>query len=90
MTHLVLAMFLNFTGMACLAVGMERHYRRVWGGVPPRGALTCYRRRGWALLISALLPCLSGWGPSIGIVVWTGLLTVSLPAVAIPLATLQD
>ncbi len=86
MTDFILALALVLMGMAGLAVGMARHYQRVWGGEPLPGALRRYRQTGWCLLLAGLLPCLTGWGVSMGIIVWTGLLTPALLIVAITLA----
>lgn len=56
---------------------MPRHCRQVWGSAPARrGALT-WRIQGWVLLVVALVPCIVLEGPSVGIVAWTGVLTVA-------------
>jgi len=89
MTSFVLTLYLNVIGMACLAVGMERHYRAVWGIPPSPEALSRCRRRGWMLLAAALLPSITTWGAGIGVVVWIGALTIALLAVALPLAMLK-
>ena len=87
MIPLVLALFLNITGMACLALSMERHHRRVWGTLSLSPYLTRIRYKGWALLACGYFPCMTGWGPGIGAVIWMGLLTPAIITVATFLAT---
>ncbi len=86
MTFLALAILLNTSGMAALALGMARHHRAVLGIEPDASKRKFWRIPGWLLLAAGLIPCLAGWGVSIGIVVWTGLLTFALLAVAFALA----
>ncbi len=86
MMLLALAIFLNTSGMAALALGMERHHRAVFGVAPTPAGRRLWRTPGWLLLATGLLPCLAGWGVAIGIVLWTGLLTFALLAVAVALA----
>ena len=86
MTFLALAILLNTSGMAALALGMERHHRAVFGVVPSLVIRRSWRIPGWLLLAAGLLPCLAGWGVSIGMVLWVGLLTFALLVVAVVLA----
>jgi hypothetical protein len=67
----LLSLALAFAGMAALAFAMERHYEQLTGGRnrPPARALRCL---GAALLPAALLPCVWGWGATVGCVAWLG------------------
>lgn len=70
-------LILTYGGMAALCLAMNRHYRQVRFAAPaPRLKLTL-RVLGSALLIIALLLGISGWGVTIGPVVWFGVLSVS-------------
>lgn len=67
-------------GMACVALGMARH------SAARRAERTGRSATGCALLAFALLPCMHGWGPTIGFVLWVGLLAAGVMTVALALA----
>ncbi|WP_241754742.1 DUF3325 domain-containing protein [Cupriavidus basilensis] len=72
-----------YAGMASISLAMDRHHGQVRGrnAAPPAApARWLLRACGWLLLALAALPCLRGWGASIGAVVWAG--SVSAGALA--------
>lgn len=70
----VLAAALCYAGMAGLCLGMDRHYRQVWGGQSPRRQ-RALRLLGWLLLAVAIWPCVQAWGAAVGVVIWLGWLS---------------
>lgn len=87
MIPFLLTLFTSFIGMASLAIGMDRHYRQFWGAPAPAMRLKHYRLRGWVLMAAAYLPCALEWNAAIGLIVWIGVLTLALMAVAWMLAS---
>lgn len=87
--YLLLALLGVVAGMAALALGMERHHRQVFGRAPGAGRRLLLRGGGWLLLALALLPCALGWGATMGIVLWTGLLSVGVLVTALALAAID-
>lgn len=63
-------------GFAWTALSMRKHYLQVFGSEPTGRAPLAWRAAGWALLGAALVLCLAHEGISVGIVAWTGLLSV--------------
>ncbi|SEF53716.1 DUF3325 domain-containing protein [Thauera chlorobenzoica] len=83
-----MATALVVTGMAGIAWAMPQHHERLGRRPPNDTTRHCARVAGWVLLGAALPPCAAGWGGSIGFVLWVGLLTVGVLAVAGTLALL--
>jgi hypothetical protein len=79
---LPLAVILIVGGMTCLAAGMTRTHALRGRPSPPSGTLARRRLAGGLLLAAALLPCVLEQGAGIGPVLWTGLLTAGVLAVA--------
>jgi hypothetical protein len=82
---LLFSVSLSVTGLACLALAMERHHQRLFGK-----AAATWPRRGWralgcCLLVGAFLICIRSSGWSIGLVEWVGLLTVAAICVVLGL-----
>lgn len=69
------ALLLSYAGMAGLCLAMDRHHAQVWGHDATPAACSGLRLAGWLLLAAALLPCVWGWGGSVGTVVWLGFLS---------------
>ncbi|RZT39346.1 DUF3325 domain-containing protein [Cupriavidus agavae] len=67
-------------GMVCFALAMDRHHERVYGEAPPDTAARGLRLAAWACLAVLAVPCVQGWGLSIGAIVWVG--SVSVGALA--------
>ncbi len=74
---IVLMLVLAYGGMTALCLAMNRHYRQVRFGRPSLQLKWILRSTGTALLLVALLLGIIGWGPTIGPVVWFGVLSVS-------------
>lgn len=84
----LLALALCYAGMAGLCLAMDRHHAQVWkrdASTPARWGL---RTLGWLLLALALLPSVSAWGATVGVVVWLGFLSAGalLLALLLPYA----
>lgn len=79
----LLAYALAYAGMASLSLGMEKHYVQARGSDLTASRKKLFKATGWSLLILAVLPAIYGWGLTIGIVVWTGF--VSLAAISVVL-----
>lgn len=86
--YLLLALLCVVAGMALLALGMERHHRQVFGRGARGGQLLLLRCSGGLLLALALLSCALGWGVSMGIVLWSGLLSVGVLISALAFAAI--
>lgn len=70
------ALTLSFSGMAGLALAMDRHHEQVTG----RSEVPRTRRRvllwaGSLLLALSLAACIGAWGATVGLTAWCGLLT---------------
>ena len=63
-------------GFDALALSMDRHHREAIGGVPSRRTRRALIALGWTMLAVSLAACHRAWGPSLGLVFWSGLLTV--------------
>ncbi|MDX3895866.1 MULTISPECIES: DUF3325 domain-containing protein [Pusillimonas] len=72
---------LEFCGLTLLALAMERHHEQVFGDRPARVGPAVLKAAGWLLLILATLPPIARYGPSIGLAVWVGELTIAALAV---------
>lgn len=83
------ALLLAVAGFALLALSLAKHHRDLLGKIPSRTAERSLRAGGWLLLGASLLACISAAGVSIGLVLWTAVLTVAAIAVAL-LITYQD
>lgn len=70
-----MALLLTYSGMAFLSLAMPRHYDQVWGRDPSAGHSRVLRGAGLLLLALALLPCVSLWGNTVGVVAWLGWLS---------------
>lgn len=83
---LVSAVVLIVGGMACIAAGMPCHHEMLGRKAPAAARLRHWRLAGGLLLAMALPPCGTIAGVGIGIVLWSGLLTAGVLAVAGALA----
>lgn len=80
------ALLLSYAGMAGLCLAMDRHHAQVWGRDATAAARWGLRVVGGALLAAAVLPCVGGWGGSVGSVVWLGFLSVGALLVVVGLS----
>jgi hypothetical protein len=71
----VSALLLCYAGMAALCLAMDRHHAQVWGRDAAPAMRWGLRSIGCLLLAAAAVPCVYGWGASVGAVVWLGFLS---------------
>ena len=70
------ALTLSFSGMAGLALAMDRHHEQVTGRAEvPRTQRRVLRWVGSLLLALSLAACIGAWGATVGVTAWCGLLT---------------
>jgi len=74
-----------FAGSALLSVSMDRHVRQVFGRTQSRSA-ALVRTAGWLMLTVGLWPAIQGYGLSIGVSLWFGVLAIAATAVALLLS----
>lgn len=79
MTMFIGALLFAYSGMLGLCLGLERHYKQVWGKPGARGLLRLLRLSGWAALVVSFMLCVCAWGWAMGPVGWFG--AISLAAV---------
>ena len=77
------ALALSLGGFAALALSQGKHRRDLLQARPARPRSLALRTAGWILLSLSLGVCMDGLGVSVGIVFWTGLLTVAALAVTV-------
>ncbi|MBN8906080.1 MAG: DUF3325 domain-containing protein [Rhodospirillales bacterium] len=80
-----LALALADAGFVLLALAMERHARQLGLRPAPR-VRPLLRIAGGVLLAGAGAACIVGWGVSIGLVAWCGVLTLAALLLAMALA----
>ena len=78
-----IAGLLALPGFFALSQAMERHHAQVAGGDHAPAVAWCWRGVGVVLLLLALAVCLSGWGASVAVAAWLGVLTLAALAVAL-------
>lgn len=85
-TACLLAFGLSYGGMAGICLAMDRHHAQVWR----RDASPAFRRAlqaaGWTLIALAAVPCVRGWGGSVGTVLWLGWLSAAALALVLLLS----
>lgn len=70
------ALMLSFSGMAGLALAMDRHHEQVTGSAEvPRTPRRVLRWAGSLLLALSLAACIGAWGATVGLTAWCGCLT---------------
>ncbi|MBY8822800.1 DUF3325 domain-containing protein [Sphingomonas colocasiae] len=85
----ILALVLALSGFALLALSLAKHHRDLIGGMPSRTAERRLRTGGWLLLSVSLTSCIAADGLSIGLVLWSGTLTIAALAV-VAMITYQE
>lgn len=75
--HILAALSLCYAGMAALCLAMDRHHAQVWRRAPRKPARRGLRIAGWLLLAVAVVPCVRGWGATVGVVAWFGFLSAA-------------
>lgn len=78
-----LAFALAFAGFGAIAMSTERHAKQVFGRVPAAAPRRALALAGWVLLALSIVPALAARGPSIGTVLWLGLLTMACLAIGL-------
>lgn len=78
---------LAYAGMTALCLAMEKHYVQAMRGADlPAGRKKCLKVMGWSLLALGILSSIHGWNPTIGIVVWSGFVSVAAISVVLVLS----
>jgi len=78
----IVANLLIVAGMGGIAWSMPQHHQSLVRQPPVNRIRRRLRGVGCLLLAGALIPCVAGWGSSIGLVLWIGLQTVGVLVVA--------
>lgn len=86
----LLAFSLCYAGFAALSMSMTKHVTDHFhlGSTPCR--CRAFGLFGWGVLGLSVWYCCAAWGVSVGVVVWAGLATVAIPAVAMSLAVVRQ
>lgn len=79
----IIAFLLAFAGFAALALSMQKHHRDLFGAPAPARRRKALRTCGFVTIIAALAFAIDAEGLSIGLVLWTGLLTLATVAVCL-------
>ncbi|RIX74528.1 DUF3325 domain-containing protein, partial [Acidovorax cavernicola] len=84
----LLGFALAYAGMSCLSFAMDRHHEQLTRGreVPARRRVGL-RVVGAALLVAAIVPCVTAWGATVGPVAWLGFLSAGALPVALLLTS---
>lgn len=86
-TYLMGAALATVVGFAWLALGMDAHWKQVYGQAGPRpGTRRVLRVLGAAALLASLVLCLMADHPSMAVLVWVMLLAFGAACVALLLA----
>jgi hypothetical protein len=77
---------LCYAGLSGLCLAMDRHHQQV---LQRRGSAVwtrSLRAIGWVLLALSGLCCVVGWGVSVGVVAWSGILSAAALAIVVLLS----
>ncbi|QAR33460.1 DUF3325 domain-containing protein [Geovibrio thiophilus] len=77
MLYGIISMILSFSGLAALALSLDRHWQQFRAGIPAAKDKIILRTAGWLLLAVSLVPCAAHWGTAIGLSAWFGAASVS-------------
>lgn len=66
------AVVFAYVGMLALCLGLERHYKQVWGRSPAPWLRVALRSAGWSALAISLWVSGVAWGWAMGPVAWFG------------------
>ncbi|MBC3434534.1 DUF3325 domain-containing protein [Pseudomonas sp. BW16M2] len=72
-----------YSGMIALCLGLERHYKQVWGLPPSLSLRRALRGSGWLALAASFAASVAAWGWAMGPIGGLGL--VSLAGLALVL-----
>lgn len=73
----IASLSLAYAGMLALCLGMERHFKQVFGRPPVAHWRAGLRAAGWSLLATSLYAAALAWGAGMGAVGWFGLISLS-------------
>ena len=66
------AVVFAYVGMLALCLGLEQHYKQVWGRAPAPWLRVALRSAGWSALAISLWVSGVAWGWAMGPVAWFG------------------
>lgn len=72
-----LSLALCFSGFVALCLSVDRHHEQILGKRPPAAVRQLLRTAGWLALAAAAAPCINPFGVSVGLALWTALLSVA-------------
>lgn len=70
-------LLLAYSGMLGLCLGLERHYRQVWQGLPGPWLRRLLRLGGWLALLASLAVSVAVWGWAMGPIGGFGLISLA-------------
>lgn len=70
-------LLLAYSGMLGLCLGLERHFKQVWGRVPSPTLRRVLRAVGWLALAGSFATSVAAWGWAMGPIGWFGLLSLA-------------
>lgn len=78
---------LVYAGMTALCLSMEKHYAQAMRSADlSPGRKKCLKILGWGLLALGILSSIYGWSPTIGVVVWSGFVSVAAISIVLVLS----
>lgn len=87
---LIAALLTAVVGMGWLALSYESHWQQVFPKSASKPQLLRLKAAGWSFLVISGMCCLAADHPSMAVLVWVMLLTVSAVAVAMLLSRQPD
>jgi hypothetical protein len=71
------AVLFAYAGMLMLCLGLERHYKQVWGRPPAGWLRISLRLAGWGALLMSFGLCAQAWGWAMGPVAFFGVISLA-------------
>lgn len=71
------AVLFSYAAMLMLCLGLERHFKQVWGSAPAPRLRVGLRLAGWGALLVSLGLCAQAWGWAMGPVAFFGVLSLA-------------
>lgn len=76
-TTLIGALAFAYAGMVALCLGLERHYKALWGRAAAPRTYRALRATGWGALAASFYLCCASWGWAMGPVGWCGAISLA-------------
>ena len=75
--NVITTLALSYVGLVALALAMDRHQNQAFGRPLPPVRSRGIRVLGWVLVLGAVMPAIDGWGVSVGISLWLGVISLA-------------